>query len=65
MLFRSVNLYVDNVLDGTAQLTGRFGIDYIVPSTQDLYVGGDNGSTLYFNGNVYELKIFNTIEEEL
>lgn len=57
----TLNIYVDDVLDGTVQLTGYLGIDYIKTSTQNLYIGGDNASTLYFDGNLFEVIIQNSL----
>lgn len=58
----TIKVYLDGVLDTTQQLTGQLGIDYIVPNSQDLFVGGDNASTLRFDGRIYEAKIWNSIQ---
>lgn len=54
-------VYVNNVVEATNTVTGLHSIDYILPSTQNLYIGGDNASTLYFTGDIYEAKVGNEI----
>lgn len=54
--------YINNILESQEIKTGVYGIDYILPCTQSLIIGGDNVSTLPFNGDIYELEIYNNIK---
>lgn len=58
----TTKIYVNNVLENTDTKTGVLGIDYIVPSAQRLMLAGDGVSTFLFAGNIYEAKIFNSIQ---
>jgi len=55
-------IYVNGALQNTSTITGTLGIDYIPATSQDVFIGGDNVSTLYFVGDIYEAKIWNTIK---
>ena len=51
----SVNIYVDNVLDGTATAT----LNYIVNSTQNVTIGSKSDGSFNFIGDIDEVAIWN------
>lgn len=55
----TTTIYLDGVPDSVEE---DAGIDYILPSTgHNMYLAGDNASTLYLAGNFYNVKIYNGI----
>lgn len=57
--------YVNNTLETIQTNTGLDSIDYIINSTQDVIIGGDNVSTLYFTGHIHEAKVYNKIKTSI
>lgn len=55
-------IYVDGVLEETDTQIGPLGIDYIKTNNNVVSIGGDGASTLYFVGDIYESKIWNTAQ---